>query len=137
LDEVRIGETTHPPLADVRDAEWLEVVACDGLAELRVFAHYANVLGSGQRDIGEASVLAWAEVNDGIAVIDERAGARAGQERGVTVHGSLWLIVNGLKVGELSLQEAERLVDRLREAEAWLPCAGAEFFQWAKDRDLL
>jgi predicted nucleic acid-binding protein len=87
LDELRAGEPAHPPLADVRNAGWLEIVACDGLAELRAFAHYVRVLGAGERDIGEASVLAWAEVNDEIAVIDERAGTQAAQARGVTVHG--------------------------------------------------
>jgi hypothetical protein len=81
LDELRVGETHHPPLADVRNAEWLEMVACDGLEELRVFAQYVRILGSGQRDIGEASVLAWAEVQGAIAVLDERAGTQAARAR--------------------------------------------------------
>jgi predicted nucleic acid-binding protein len=137
LDEIREGETQYPPLADVRGADWLEVVPCDGLPELRVLSHYVQILGSGQRDIGEAAVLAWAEVNNGVAVIDERAGTRAAQARGVAVHGTLWLIVNGIRAGELSLSDAERLVDRLREVDARLPCTGGELFQWAKDRGLL
>jgi predicted nucleic acid-binding protein len=137
LDELRVGETRHPPLADVRNAEWLEMVACDGLEELRVFAQYVRILGSGHRDIGEASVLAWAEVHGATAVLDERAGTQAAKARGVSVHGTLWLIVNGLNAGELSLAEAERLVDRLRDASARLPCTGAEFFEWAKAQGLL
>jgi predicted nucleic acid-binding protein len=137
LDELRAGEVAHPPLADVRNTDWLEVVACDGLAELRAFAHYVQVLGAGLRDIGEASVLAWAEVNGGIAVIDERAGTQAAQARGVAVHGTLWLIANSLNVGELLLPEAERLVDQLRTTGARLPCSGAEFFEWAKTQGLL
>jgi hypothetical protein len=44
LDELRAGELAHPPLADVGNADWLEIVACDGLAELRTFAHYVRVL---------------------------------------------------------------------------------------------
>jgi predicted nucleic acid-binding protein len=137
LDEIRAGESQYPPLADVRNADWLELVACDGLAELQALARYFQVLGSGQRDIGEASVLAWAEVNDGVAVVDERAATRAGQQRGVIIHGTLWLIANGVKTGVLPLMDAERLVDQLRAAEAWLPCTGAEFLSWAKDRGLL
>lgn len=137
LDEIRAGEAQFPPLADARNAEWLEVVACDGLAELQALAHYFQVLGSGQHDIGEASVLAWAEVNDGVAVLDERAATRAAQQRGVAVHGTLWLIANGVRVGVLELLDAERLVDQLREAQAWLPCTGVEFLSWAKDRGLL
>jgi predicted nucleic acid-binding protein len=137
LDELRAGELAHPPLADLGNADWLEIVACDGLAELRAFAHYVRVLGAGERDIGEASVLAWAEVNGGIAVIDERAGTQAAQARGVTVHGTLWLIANGLNAGDLLLPEAERLVDQLRSTDARLPCSGAEFFEWAKAQGLL
>lgn len=137
LDEISAGKTLYPPLADVRNAEWLELVACDGLAELQALARYFRILGSGQRDIGEASVLAWAEVHDGIAVVDERAATRAAQQRGVTVHGTLWLIANGVRTGMLVLIDAERLIDQLREAEAWLPCTGAEFLSWAKGRGLL
>lgn len=81
-------------------------------------------------------MLAWAEVNSGIAVIDERAGTQAAQARGVAVHGTLWLIANGLNVGELLLPEAERLVDQLRSIDARLPCSGAEFFEWAKAQGL-
>jgi len=137
LDELRNGESVHPPLADVRNADWIQVIACDGLAELRAFAHYVRVLGAGTRDIGEASVLAWAEVNGGIAVIDERAGTHAAQARGVTIHGTLWLIANGLNTGELLLPDAERLVDQLRTTDARLPCSGTEFFEWAKANGLL
>lgn len=137
LDEVRGGELTHPPLADIRNVDWLEVVACDGLPELRAFAHYAQILGSGERDVGEASVLAWAEVNAGIAVIDERAGTHAASMRGVVVHGTLWLITNGVSASELSLPDAERLVDQLRDTDARLPCTGATLFQWAKEHGLL
>lgn len=62
-----------------------------------------------QRDIGEASVLAWAEINEGVAVIDERAGRYAAEQRGVAVDGTLWLIANGVKSGALLLVDAERV----------------------------
>jgi hypothetical protein len=55
----------------------------------------------------------------------------------VAVHGTLWLIANGLNAGELLLPEAERLVDQLRSTDARLPCSGAEFFEWAKSQGLL
>ena len=47
------------------------------------------------------------------------------------------MTANGLNTGELVLADAERLVDRLRDASARLPCTGAEFFEWAKARGLL
>jgi predicted nucleic acid-binding protein len=124
-------------LLDRLTAAYRRAVPQAVLDELRAFAHYVRVVGAGERDFGEASVLAWAEVNGGIAVIDERAGTQAAQARGVMVHGTLWLIANGLNAGDLLLPEAERLVDQLRSTDARLPCSGAEFFEWAKAQGLL
>lgn len=137
LEEIRAGEEQYPPLADIRNLDWLEAVPCNEPEELRAFAHYARVLGSGPRDVGEALVLAWAEVHRAIAIIDERAGTQAAIGRGVSVHGTLWLITNGVSSKDLALSDAERLVDQLRESDARLPCSGAEFFEWAQNRGLL
>jgi predicted nucleic acid-binding protein len=102
LDELSRGASVHQSLREITALEWLQAVRVDGLAELQAFAVYAARLGSGERDIGEASTLAWAEVHDCIAIVDERAGTRHGRERGVQVHGTLWLVVRGYETGVLS-----------------------------------
>jgi predicted nucleic acid-binding protein len=94
-------------------------------------------LGSGERNIGEASVLAWAELNGATAIVDERAGANHGRQRGVQVHGSLWLIVEGYRGGHLDEGGAKALVDALRDTEAWFPCDGEGLFDWARSCGLL
>lgn len=137
LDEIAAGAAEHAALGDVAGLGWLEMVRVDGLAELQAFAEYANRLGSGMRDVGEASTLAWAETNKAIAIVDERAGSRHGLERGVEVHGTLWLIAGGFRTGRLSEAECASLVDTLRDSEAWFPCDGAGFFAWARSEGLL
>jgi predicted nucleic acid-binding protein len=77
LGEIDVGRPLHRELDAVRRATWLTPVRIEGLAELTVFAEYVRILGPGPRNIGEAETLAWAETHDAVAVIDERAGARA------------------------------------------------------------
>lgn len=136
-DELARAVHSYPAIATVLDASWLEVVSGGSLAELHAFAEYARRLGAGDRNIGEASVLAWAEVNAAIAIVDERAGWNHGRERGVEVHGTLWLIAEGYLAGELDESSAESLVDALRDTEAWFPCSGTTYFEWARMEGLL
>jgi predicted nucleic acid-binding protein len=134
-DELR-NATSHPEVAGA-DLGWLEEVRVDSLGVLGVFAAYAAILGSGQRNVGEAATLAWAEVNGAVAVVDEAAGRRAAQTRGVEVQGTLWLVAEAIRSGEVAEQTAAALVDALKAAGAWLPCDGATFMTWAKEQGLL
>jgi predicted nucleic acid-binding protein len=137
LDELRRGAAAYPRLSQILEPTWLEVVSLGALPELSVFAEYARRLGSGQRHIGEAAALAWAEVHQAIAIVDDRTATKAGRSRGVEVHGSLWLIVNGFKGQLLSELETRQLVDELRDTEARFPCDGSQFFDWSRENGLL
>lgn len=137
VDEIDQGSAEHPELGEVPGLGWLRVVRVDGLAELQAFAEYASRLGSGERDIGEASTLAWAEVHGATAIVDERAGTRQARERGIDVHGTLWLIAHGYRVGSLPEDRCRQLVDALRDTEAWFPCDGDAFLAWARQEGLL
>jgi predicted nucleic acid-binding protein len=127
----------HPEVDAVLSLPWLEVVSTGTLGELRVFAEYARRLGAGPRNVGEASVLAWAEVNTAIAIVDEQAARNHGRERHVEVHGSLWLICSGYRLGHLDQTTAEALVDALIATQMWFPCNGASFFDWARHEGIL
>lgn len=137
LEELQNGMAKNPANAEVLGAKWMVRVALTSLAELAAFAAYARRLGSGERHVGEASTLAWAEIHSATAVVDETAGKAAGIERGVSVHGSLWLLANGLRAGLLVDREVIEIVDVLKNSRAWLPCSGKEFLDWARDRGLL
>ena len=104
IAEIVVGIGTYPALETVVHADWLEEVTLGGeagesLGELQVFAAYAERLVVGNRNVGEASTLAWFECNDGIAVVDDQAGFRQGKERGVNVVRSLRLITDGIPQG--------------------------------------
>ena len=137
LGELKRGAQVDPALLDIQSSDWLEEVHVNELGELGVFAEYARFLGSGDRHVGEASTLAWAEVHGATAIIDDRPGTLHGRRRGVSVHGSLWLISNAYKASLLTERAVTRLVDALVDTEAWFPCNGDTFFSWGRENGLL
>lgn len=137
LDEIERGVDQYPELAAVIEAEWLDVVRTDDLDVLRCLAEYVRLLSAGPRNLGECTVLAWCEAHGGVAVIDDGAGRNAGDARDVRIRGTLRLIAAGYRAGQLNEQAAIELVDALRDAEAWFPCNGSEFFDWARSQQLL
>lgn len=70
-------------------------------------------------------------------VIDDRAATLHGRERAVEVVGSLKLIAEACRSGGITDQAACNLVDSLRDAEAYLPCDGASFLNWAREEGLI
>lgn len=138
LDEIARGCSQYPALADVAALRWVETVSVDSLNELVAFNYYVRVLGSDDHNIGEASILAWAETKSGIAVVDDNAAVTAARARGVTVRRSLGLLCHGLNRGTLAMQDACALVDDLRVlGGARFPCDGAGFERWAETNGLL
>ena len=125
-------------LAAVPTAEGLESVELSEVHALAAFARYKTQLGGGPKEnTGEAAVLAWAMVHGGVAIIDERAASRIAQRDGIAAHGSLWLIIQGVRRGDLDRSAAVRLVDELRATGMRLPTDGRELFAWAHAQGLL
>lgn len=139
LHELQRGASAQPRLQDVLDAEWIERVTLEDLDELQAFAIYARHIGSSPvHDTGEAATLSWAQVHAATAIIDDRAAVRVGRQHGVTVHGTLWLVVVGLETGALTEHAAVQLVSALLDAGAWFPLSSAEdFIPWARENGLL
>lgn len=52
--------------------EWLGVVHVDGLDEIIALGEWLQRVSAGRRDRGEATVFAWAEVHDAIAIVDDK-----------------------------------------------------------------
>jgi predicted nucleic acid-binding protein len=138
ITELHDGMVDHPSLASAISASWLKVVELLEVNEVVAFARFKAELGGGlAKNNGEAAVLAWTSVNGGTAVIDERAGTRIAQREGINVHGTLWLVANGIRAKELSRDEAVRIVDDLIASEMALPVDGQGFFAWAYQEGLL
>lgn len=137
LDELAIGASTYPGLEDIPAQQWLQIVHVDSLPMLKVLAWYTQRFGSTERDIGEASVLAWAEVTGAAALVDDATARQVAKERSVRLMGSLGLIADGINARLLTERDAAGLIDDLRSAGARFPCTGGTFLQWAEDRGLL
>jgi predicted nucleic acid-binding protein len=137
VDEIRNGVAAFPELQDVLALAWLRVESTDSLDELRFFAKYAQRLGSDVHDIGEASVLAWAEAHGAIAFTDDEAAALAGRDEGVEVRRTLALVGRGIKHHVLTEEEGDRLVDELLRAGGRFPFGAGEFVRWAREKGLL
>lgn len=131
VDELDGGKHLYPQLADVSGAAWLERVPVDSLAELRAFARYTARFGA-ERDFGEASVLAYAEVHNAVALIDDQIAVQVGRERNVDVRRSLALLIGGVRRNILTEAEAGAAIDKLIAGGARFPCTGADFVEWAR-----
>jgi predicted nucleic acid-binding protein len=138
LDELRDGAAKFPALEQALALSWLEEVNPATLVEMGVFAEYARLLVSGvDGNVGESTVLAWAEVHGATVIIDENKGRQAGIDRHVDVKGSLGLLAHGIKKAIIPPAQAAQIVDALLAARVYLPCNGANFFPWAEAHGLL
>jgi predicted nucleic acid-binding protein len=137
LEEVRQGVAAYPELNDVLAADWLTVAELDTLEEIRCFARWVNRLGSGERDLGEASVFAAAELRSATAITDDPAAVRVARTHGLDVHGTIWLLASACRDGKLAEPAAGNLIDALRATGLRLPCTGAEFPGYAHRYGLL
>lgn len=118
---------------------WLEPAELTEMTELSAFAGYKAELGGGvERNNGEAAVLAWISVNGGTAIIDESVARTIGQEDGLDVHGSLWLLSRSYNEGVLDRATVEGVVGDLIASGMRLPChKGTDFIAWAQSTGLI
>jgi predicted nucleic acid-binding protein len=136
-EEIRVGISEYPEIAQVLDVEWLQVVALDTLDRIRKFAIWTSRVGAGERNLGEASVLAVAEEMNAVALIDDRSASLVGRNYGVNVHGTVWLLAQAQQNGKLTEISASNLIDALMAVGMRLPCTGAEYPAFAAANGLL
>ncbi len=137
LEELNQGAVAHPELTDVDTGDWLNVAQLDTLDEIGLFALWVSRIGSGERDRGEASVFAVAELHSATAITDDQEAVRLARTYGLNVHGTIWLLAGVCRDGKLSEPAAGNLVDALRVTGLRLPCTGAEFPGYARQHGLL
>lgn len=138
--EIRRGAARHSRLHLVGVQPWLIEANDDSLEFLALFSAFHNRLGGGTgdtKDLGEATTLAYAQLHGYTAVIDDRAGRNVAIAHGVPVSTTLQLICHGLRNNLLYERQACAVVDALRDAEAFLPCGGSDFIEWARAEGLL
>lgn len=131
------GVVAYPTLAEVAAQDWLKVAWLDSLDEITLFTTWARRVGSGERDLGEASVFAVAESRAATAISDDRSAVRVARTYGINVHGTIWLLARACSAGKLAERAAVNLVDVLRATGHRLPCTGAEFPEYARRHGLV
>ncbi|MFC4125375.1 hypothetical protein [Nocardia rhizosphaerae] len=135
--ELREGLAHHPEIAAALEADWVEVDQLDTVEALMTFERWASRIGSGTRDIGEASVFAAAQLNSAIAITDDGAATKVARKHGLEVHGTLWLLARSCRLGKMGTGEVSTLIEMLADSGMRLPCTGPEFAGWARKHKLL
>ncbi|MFG1672893.1 hypothetical protein [Micromonospora sp. NPDC049282] len=137
VEELRAGAATRPELLVACEADWLRRAQLDTLDEIRCFTAWVRRLGAAERNLGEASVLAAAELRSGVAITDDRQATRVARSYDAEVHGTIWLLAAACRTGKQTEAGAGNLIDALRATSARLPCSGAEFPAYARRHRLL
>lgn len=135
--ELRTGAHTRPHLQSVLDSDWIERRVLTSLEEISVYGNFASrLVGADGRNAGEASVLAYAQVHRMLAVIDDGAGRKAGQSAGVQVRGTLGLLMDAIRSGQLTVEMVSQVADDLLATEYRFPFKVGGFAQWARQQGL-
>jgi predicted nucleic acid-binding protein len=83
--------------------------------DLRSFIGWARLVGDHKdRNLGEASVFALAELRSATAITDDDDAKRVARRHGLKVHGTLWLLASACTNGKMTETGAANLVDLLR-----------------------
>lgn len=138
LDELRNGVSEYPELATALDIAWLEVASLDGRLDfIARFARYYENLGGGGRNLGEATVMAYAELEGCVAVLDDEVAVKLGRRRGVNVIRTLRLIADAVRSANVTILDAEALVDELRAAGGRYPCDGKQLTEYLRRHGMI
>ncbi|WP_448061214.1 nucleotide-binding protein [Cellulomonas hominis] len=135
--ELRGGAASRPHLQTVLQAEWIGRRVLESSTELIAYAQFAENLVADGRNQGETAVLAYASVHGAVAVIDDGAGRSAAQRAGVALKGTLGLLCDAIRLGELTVAVVAQLADHLLETEYRLPFASGGSAEWAMKNDLV
>lgn len=77
---------------------------------------YEELAASHPLSAADAAVLALARGRDGIAVMDERAGRGVADAEGIETRGTAYVVLTGVKRGELSPSTARTVLDEVVDA---------------------
>ncbi|AHH95933.1 hypothetical protein GCM10010174_25470 [Kutzneria viridogrisea] len=136
-EEIKQGAAKNPHADTALELLWLKVAPSSGVEDLRVFTKWLRRVGHKGRGAGEASVFAFAESCDGIAITDDREATRVARNYGMRVHGTVWLLAQFCRADRLPPVAAGTLVDMLRDSGMRLPCTGADFEDYVRKHGLL
>ena len=131
VSELKRGSQTDRRLQQVLDSDWILHHPLTDTAELQAYSRYRSILASGNRNLGEAAVLAVAQTLPATAVIDDAAGRKAAQDNKVTLRPTLALLCDAIHEGLLTLPLVSAIADDLLASQYRLPFEPGGFEKWA------
>lgn len=133
VDELQRGAALDSRLRAALDAPWIERRVLSSDEETRAFAQFAALLVKGDRNVGEAAVLALASTTGGVAVIDDGAGRKAAADHGVALRPTLALLCEAIRARQLTVEMVSALADDLLAGSYRLPFEPGGFARWAAE----
>lgn len=118
-------------------ADWIEHRELCSSEEIDFFAQFSARLVKGERNLGEAAVLALARVTDGTAVIDDGAARKAAEDYRIKLRPTLALLCEAVQAGLLTVSLVSALADDLLAGQYRLPFRQGGFEKWACDNGVL
>ncbi|MDY7085674.1 MAG: hypothetical protein SYR96_11260 [Actinomycetota bacterium] len=131
VDELQQIAARDSRVEAVLSAEWIEKRELREAREIKAFAEFSALLVRGERNKGEAGVLALASTVGGIAVVDDGAGRKVAQKYGIQLKPTLALLCEAIRKDLLTVALVSALVDDLLASEYRLPFQPGGFAQWA------
>ncbi|MEU8038867.1 hypothetical protein [Streptosporangium sp. NPDC049078] len=136
VHELQNGVHEHAYLHSVFNASWIE--QRELIDEYEEFATFSALLvGSGNRNLGEAGVLAYAKAHGATAIIDDGPARRAAKTHNVHHQGTLALLCESIRSELLTVDLVSAVADHLIEGEYRLPFGPGGFKQWAANQDMI
>jgi len=133
--ELEVAAARDIRVRPVLDLEWLSSRELSSDDELLAFAEFAACLVRGERNRGEAGVLALATTTGGTAVLDDGAARKIAGVKGIPFTGTLGLLCESIRQGFLTWRAASALADDLLSSDYRLPFHRGEFEKWAREND--
>lgn len=137
VEELRIGAARDSRIQAALDANWIERRELRTDAEIAAFADFSERLVKGDRNRGEAAVLALARTTRGVAVIDDGAGRKAAEQYGIALRPTLALLCEAIRMGVLTVPLVSVLADDLLASDYRLPFKLGQFESWAYENGML
>lgn len=137
VHELRIGASRDSRIEAALQADWIEHRELRSSEELESFARFSALLVKGDRNRGEAAVLALATTTGGTAVVDDGAARRAAGACGVRLQPTLALLCEAVRMGLLTTPLVAALADDLLASQYRLPFGPGGFEKWARSSGAL
>ncbi|WP_250557992.1 hypothetical protein [Pseudonocardia lacus] len=137
VEELRRGAAMDGRIQAVLDAPWIEHRELVDPLEVATYAKYAALLVSGDRNRGEAGVLALATTMNGVAIVDDGVARNLAGAHGVRYRPTLALLCEAIRQDLLTAQLVSALADDLIRGKYRLPFAIGQFEVWASENGLI